>query len=329
MPTCIYCRTSDTGKFPREHVVPRSFGSFRGALTLRCVCGACNRSFGKHLETPFARESAESIARFWHGVRDEESATRTSQAAARVNDSGPRQGAKVLLRPNARKNGIDLQYVPQVAFRKNEAEEWRWYTPEELNSQVIQALDAGWELKYFVSSPVEEQRLRSRLQELGLPATKPVRRQVFPPEPEIKTHVKCIFDLNMARCVAKIAFNYFAYVLEQNYQLLLRDEFDPIRRFVTDGTHPQYSIVQFSGKPALDRPTNEGAFVVGHALGVDWVADGSIVCELSLFNAMAYRVVICNAYRGLWFPLGNAHTFDFRSKKAANIPLSVFVGSLS
>jgi hypothetical protein len=245
MPTCIYCRASNARKFPREHVVPKSFGSFRGALTLGCVCGACNRSFGKQLDTPFARESAESIARFWHGVRDEESATRTSQATARVNDSGPRQGAKVLLRPNARKNGIDLQYVPQVAFRKNEAEEWRWYTSDEVSADIIQTLEAGSELKYFVSSPSEEQQLRSRLQELGLPATKPVRRQVFPPEAEIKTHVKCIFDLNMARCVAKIAFNYFAYVLEENCPLLLREEFDAIRKFVTDGTHPQYSIVSF------------------------------------------------------------------------------------
>jgi len=329
MPICIYCRSREDGKFPREHVVPRSFGSFRDALTLACVCGVCNRSFGRELETPFARESAESIARFWHGVRDQESAMRTSQATARVNDAGLRQGAKVLLRPNASRNGIDLEYVAQVAFRKNSSEEWKWYTPEELDRDVIRQLEAGSELKYFVRSRAEEEQLRLRLQELGLPPTKSVRRQVFPPEAEIKTHVKCIFDLRMARCVAKIAFNYLAYALEENSQLLLRKEFNPIRDFVHTGAQPLHSVVQFSSHPALDRPKNEGAFVVGHMLGIDWAPNGSIVCELSLFNAMAYRVVICNRYGGLWFPLGIAHAFDFRTKKVSKVPLSVFVATKS
>jgi len=282
------------------------------------------------LETQFARESAESIARFWHGIRNEESAARTCQATARVNDSGPRHGAKVLLRPNAGKNGIDLQYVPQVAFRKNEAEGWRWYTVEELNSDIIRTLEAGSELKYFVTSPAEEEKLRSRIRELGLTATKPVRRDVFPPEPEVKTHVKCIFDLNMARCETKIAFNYFAYVLQENTRLLLRHEFDAIRKFVRDGCHPEeHSIVYFSGKPALDRPVNERAFVVGHVVAVGWDLDGSISCGLSLFNAMSYRVVICNRYPDMWFPLRSAHSFDFRTKKAAKMPLSVLAGSIT
>jgi hypothetical protein len=217
MATCMYCRVTRPGKFPREHVIPESFGSFRGGLTLGCVCGECNRYFGKNLETQVARESAESVTRFWQGLRDEESAARTSQATARVNDSGPRHGARVLLQPNARKDGIDLQYLPQVAFRKNEAEEWRWYLPEELNEDVMRTLEAGSELKYFVSTAAEEEQLRSRLRELGLTATEPIRRDVFPPEPEIKTRVKCIFDFNMARCVAKMAFNYFAYILEENH----------------------------------------------------------------------------------------------------------------
>src|SRR5712692_8469180 len=77
MPTCLYCRFTGKGKFPKEHVIPQSFGSFQHNLTLGCVCDDCNNYFGKHLELEFARESAESIARFRHGLRDYESAARS------------------------------------------------------------------------------------------------------------------------------------------------------------------------------------------------------------------------------------------------------------
>jgi len=44
------------------------------------------------------------------------------------------------------------------------------------------------------------------------------------------------FDTIIRRCVAKIAFNYLAYVLSKNVQLLLREDFDAVRDFVRRGT---------------------------------------------------------------------------------------------
>jgi hypothetical protein len=34
------------------------------------------------------------------------------------------------------------------------------------------------------------------------------------------------------------------------------------------------------------------------------------------------------SYARLWFPLGIAHTLDFRTKKVSKIPLSVFVATM-
>lgn len=305
-------------------MIPQSFGSFRHGLTLGCVCGDCNDYFSKHLELQFARESAESIARFRHGLRDYESAARTSRITARVNVPGPMFGAKVLLRPNATKNGIEIIYLPQVGFKNKNAEQWKWYTAEDLNSDIVQALEPGSEVKYFVTSSAEEERLRSRLRELGLVRTKPIRRDQFPPQPAVKTRVTCTFNSNMARCVAKIAFNYLAYVLEENTRLLLRVDFDAVRNHVRQGSNSEQPLVYFSGKPRLEEDNRERSFVDGHILAVGWdTTNENIVCGLGLFNAMTYQVVLCRRYSGLWLPLESAHCFDFRTNEAKKIPVSL------
>jgi len=324
MPTCVYCRIAYQDRFPREHVIPVSFGSFEDGLTLGCVCGDCNNYFSKHLELQFARESAESVARLRHDLRDNESAARTRRLTARVNVPGPILGAKVLLYPNATKDGIEIIYMPQVAFKNNNEEEWKWYTFEDLNSDLVRSLEPGSEVKYFITSSTEEEWLRSRLQELGLGNTKSIKRYQIPPQPNLKTSVTSIFDFNMARCVVKIAFNYLAYVLEENTHLLLRDDFDVVRNHVRQGLNSQQPLLRFSSAPRLEEDNVNRSFVDGHILAVDWdAAKGSIVCGLSFFNVMTYQVVLCPSYSGLWFPLQSAHCFDLQTKKARKIAVSL------
>ena len=324
MPQCIYCRCTRRDPFSREHVIPQSLGSFRGGLTLGCVCDECNHYFGKHLELEFARESAESVARYLHGLRDVESASRTRRMTARINVPGLLFGAKVLLRPNASRNGIDIVYLPQVAFKNKDAEDWKWYTVEELNSDVLRALEPGSVMKLMVTSPAEEEKIRSQLRELGLGPTKAISRDQVPPRPDVKTRVKCDFDFNMSRCVAKIAFNYFAHVLGENTRLLLRREFDAVRRYVRYGSNPEQPIVYFSEKARFEQDSTTPSFVDGHILAVGWDnTNENIGCALSLFNTMTYRVVLCRKYEGLWFPLHSAHSFDFETAGVKSIPLNL------
>lgn len=324
MSTCVYCRGSRPGRFPREHVVPKSFGSFRHNLTLGCVCGDCNLYFSKQLELQFARESAESIVRFQHGLRDEVAGNPNSRLTARVNVPGPMFGAKVLLYPNATRNGIEIVYAPQVAFQTKNSEEWKWYAEEDLNSEVLRTLEQGSQVKYLFTSPAEEERLRSRLSELGLPSGKPVRRDAISPQPELRTRVRCHFDSNIARCVAKIAFNYLAYVLGEDLRLLLRGEFDGVRNYVRLGSNPEKPVVYFSESPKLEKKEREGSLVDGHILTVGWDATNeNLVCGLSLFNAMTYRVLLCHKYGGVWFSLNSTHLFDFQTNEAKKSPLSL------
>jgi len=326
VPTCIYCRHASSEPYPAEHVIPRSFGLFRNGLTLHCVCGDCNQFFGDELELHFARETGESVVRFHYGLRDGIAAYPGSRLTATVKVPGPIFGAKVLLAPNAKAKGMEIIYLPQVGFADENSEEWIWYLPEELSSEIIRALMPGSRVQYFYTSSTEEQQLRARLRELGFTAaTKQISRAAILPQPEMTARVTYLFDTIIRRCVAKIAFNYLAYVLSEDVRLLLREDFDAVRGFVRYGTLAEHTIVSAIGSPRLKEESRKGSLVDGHMVGVGWSADENILCNLSIFNAMTYQVTLCRQYQGPWFALGSMHAFDLTTKEAKKLPAHLWI----
>jgi SAM-dependent methyltransferase len=238
-----------------------------------------------------------------------------------VKAPGPIFGAKVLLAPNAKANGMDIIYLPQVSFADENSEEWIWYVPEELTPEIIRALRPGSRVQYFYASPAELEQLRARLRELGFTAlTKFIRKDTIPPQPEMTARVTYPFDTVIRRCVAKIAFNYLAHVVSEDVRLLLQEGFDAVRDFVRHGTLAEHTIVAAIGDPRLTEESRKGSFVDGHMLGVGWSNDDSILCNLSIFNAMTYQVALCRRYQGLWFALSSVHSFDLATKEARKLP---------
>jgi hypothetical protein len=326
VPTCIYCRCSSHEPFPAEHVIPRSFGLFRNGLTLHCVCGDCNQYFGHHLELHFGRETGEAVVRFQYGLRDSVAGSQRSRLTARIKVPGPAFGAKVLLAPNALTNGMEIIYMPQVAFANENSEEWEWYVLEELGPEILPRLGPNAKVKYFFTSSAEETQLRARLRELGFTApTKHISKDRILPQPEMTARVTYAFDPIIRRCIAKIAFNYLAYALSEDMRLLLRDDFDPVRTFIRDGIIPQNEIVVVIGGPRLTEESRQGSLVDGHMLGVGWSVGQNVLCNLSIFNAMTYQVALCRKYRGLWFALNSMHSFDLSTKEARKLPGDLLV----
>ncbi len=326
MPTCIYCRHSSQEPFPAEHVIPQSFGRFRNGLTLHCVCGDCNQFFGHHLELLFGRETGESVVRFQYGLRDSVAGSRRSRLTARIKVPGPALGAKVLLAPNPLTNGMEIIYLPQVAFAQENSEEWEWYVLGELGQESLPRLGPNAKVKYFFTSPGEETQLRARLRELGFTApTKHISKDRILPQPEMAARITYTFDPIIRRCIAKIAFNYLAYALSENLRLLLREEFDPIRTFIRDGVIPENEIVVVIGSPRLTDERRQGSLVDGHLIGVGWSVNENILCNLSIFNAMTYQVALCRKYQGLWFVLSSMHSFDLTTMEARKLPGDVLV----
>ena len=159
---------------------------------------------------------------------------------------------------------IEITYLPQVAFQGKDSECWQWYLEEDLEPKILQTLGPGAGVKYFVTSQAELARPRSRLQGFGLPATTVVRHDRFQPGTRLTARVTAQFYSNLARCVAKIAFNYLAYATGEDTACLLRRDFDVIRNFVRQG------FVYFSSNPRLDLEDRKGSFVHGHILVVGW-----------------------------------------------------------
>ncbi len=319
MPTCIYCRSTSSEPSPAEHVIPGSFGLFRNGLTLRCVCFDCNQFFANHLELHFARETGESVVRYQYGLRDKVAGHPGRRLTVTVKAPGPIFGAKVLLAPNAQTNGTDIIYLPQVSFADENSEEWIWYVPEELTPEIIHALRPGSRVQYFYTSPAELEQLRARLRELGFPATRHIRKDTIPPQPKMNARVTYLFDIIIQRCVAKIAFNYLAYVLKEDTRLLLREDFDAVRNFVRHGTLAEHTIVAPIGSPRLTQESRKDSLIDGHKLEVGRSKDESILCNLSVFDAMTYQVALCRNCQGPWFALSSVHSFDLRTKEAKKL----------
>jgi hypothetical protein len=55
------------------------------------------------------------------------------------------------------------------------------------------------------------------------------------------------------------------------------------------------------------------------AVEVGWSKNESILCNLSIFNAMTYQVALCRNYQGLWFGLNSVHSFDLKTKEAKKL----------
>jgi len=300
-------------------VIPSSFGRFRDGLTLHCVCGDCNQIFANDLELHFARETGEGIVRYQYGLRQKQSAYPRSRLTATVKAPGPIFGAKVSFAPDANANGMQIIYLPQVSFAEEYSEEWVWYLPEDLTPEIIHALKPRSRVQYFYTSSAEEEQLRTRLREFGFPATQHIRRDIILPQPEMNTRVTYVFDTIIRRCVAKIAFNYLAHVLKEDTRLLLGEDFDAVRNFVRQGTLAEHTIVAAIGTPRLTKEGRQGSLVDGHMLEVGWSKDKSILCNLSIFDAMTYQVALCRNYQGSWFALNSVHSFDLVTKTAKKL----------
>jgi len=229
-------------------------------------------------------------------------------------------GATVLLGPSASAAGMEIIYLPQVAFANKGSEEWEWYLPEELTSEIVGKFSPGSRVKYFLTSPEQEQQLRGRLRELGFGATKYLGKDTIPPQPEMTARVTYVFDEIIRRCIAKIAFNYLAYALLEDARLLLRDDFDPVRRYVREGEIPETQFVSVLGNPRLTRESRDDSLVDGHLMAVGWNMNENIFCNLSIFNAMTYQVTLCRKYRGLWFSLSSMHSFDLSTRETKKFP---------
>jgi HNH endonuclease len=319
MPICIYCRTRADGPFPKEHVVPQAFGRFLDNLTLQCVCGVCNSFFDRELEVFLTRDSVEALLRVRYGLKTKSGRRKlgTSRLTIRVISPGDWYGARIRTERNAEGTEIKGEPLPQVGFRKFGETERKWFLEDELeNKRAWERYRTDAETHIVGQPDAAVQRLVEKLLKFGI-----VFKKRGTPEKHggpVQVFAESILDDIIFRGVAKIAFNFLAYI--RNVDFVLRPDFDEIRSYIRFGVKPLHPIVLVTTTPILQGDDSLYRQTNGHLVVVGWdMLNEGVVCLLSLFNHLTYHVVLCRNYSGVWHPIDAGRHFDLRTRTISEV----------
>ena len=161
-------------------------------------------------------------------------------------------------------------------------------------------------------------RIRARLAELSITFRQEGRtdQPVADAEGRIAFGAEFTIDHIIQRGVAKIAFNYLAYVHGPDFAL--RSDFDAIRRFIRFNEKLSWQLSGPTGEPILLGDTRDLRQTNGHLIVIQWdKARVGIVSQISLFNEITHRVRLCARFSDLWFPLPSGHVFDIETRTIA------------
>ena len=124
------------------------------------------------------------------------------------------------------------------------------------------------------------------------------------------------FNPVIRRCLAKIAFNYLAFVAGDEF--VLQSQFDSVRSFIRYGTEATDGIVYFRSRPILAQEILTGTRITnGHIITVEGKPSECVQSQLSLFNSFRYRIVLAPSHSGIYFAKG--HHFDLASRGVSEL----------
>ena len=240
----------------------------------------------------------------------------------KVGQPGPWFGATVVLEPDRTGEGIEPVLVPQIALRWKAEPEWVWILEKDLNESSMapyrKPQPGTLDIRILAPLASDQERLIEKLKGFGVNFLKQgVLEQPSPDaDGKVRLEIAAQVDDTIFRAIAKIAFNYTAWV--HGAAFVLNSDFDGIRNYIRYGTQPWWApaVRPFRGPILTDdmphfRQTN------GHLVTVDWNASTrGILAQVSLFNSITYYVGLCANYSGLWVSsLRSGHHFDIESRE--------------
>jgi len=296
------------------------FGSYEpDNLLLHDVCSSCNNSFSK-LEQMLGRDTPEAIQRIIHGLKPFTAANQLENRRLTyfVDRPGPWCGARVYL---AGDHELYPVFLPQAAFQFSEEAPWHWILEEEISSEAVaRYLGPRYRVKVTGDSDEQIERVRGKLEALGV-----IFKDTGPLEVptgddgKLELGIQSIVDDVILRAIAKIAFNYLAYVAGAEF--VLHEDFNAIRSYVVAGEQPaRWLPVAILTKKILVGDTSRWRKTIGHILTLSWSEDNSSpVAQVSFFNGLTYRVTLTWNYHGIWIPLVRGHLFEHQTQRILSI----------
>lgn len=243
---CIYCCTTDKEQFKgREHVIPRSFGTFGSKTpTLHNVCDECNSSFKHELDQALARDTLEGVTRYKKGIlSSERQFPKTLRfALGEIEDAGDYAGA--ILGGYDPTTGKLLPIVAQFWIRNIQTDEWERYTLDEIKNIKITdekygpSTPGSRQMRVMGPSQEEYEAVKAELKKHNIPYRE---KEMIGPPPflndvngegkiEIKGTITGTIDKPKKRALVKTLFNFAAYYIGEDE--VLKQEWDRARNFV-------------------------------------------------------------------------------------------------
>jgi hypothetical protein len=330
---CIYCKRQDVA-FNREHCIPKAFGTYGGQTVVlrQHVCVACNSSLSRELDEILARDSFEGLlrAKLLRPKRKRRDRYRSQLTELRYEDDerfGPIRGARLIMDWNTRCPKL----LPQIVVRL-ETGQLQSYVQKELAAVPDGAFQnvAPGSIS-ALSEPEDSQILASMIEQAqskGANFTKPPEYVALPPtatQPHGKFEIQGVINDRVWRAIARIAFNYLAWV--QGIHYVLDDRFDPIRNFIVK-PHPTRALVKMRREPILADESYRWRSFQGHLILVE-TNQRMLIGRVSLFNSITYEVLLCPDI-GLYHRLSAGHAFDpitERMTKLTAVPKRITVSS--
>jgi hypothetical protein len=321
--TCIYCsKEHPASTFNVEHVIPRAFGTFQQNLTLDCVCQECNSYFGRTIEFAYTRDSVEAFLRLFHGTKPATEASDLPIQRLSVVLSGDSDWHACHIELKAEDGQCVIDLVPQVRFARRRGSGWIFVAEEELTDldrPLPSDIDPSQEIRLISRSREMDQRLITALQQRGIHFQARAESGAPPSVDGLAPiEVAMHFDAVILRCVAKISFNYIAYVAGADFAK--GRDFDVVRAFIREGQSAGYPLVVRRARPILADDTPTIRQTNGHLLTVSWTRDlRHLVGQVSLFNGPTYSVSLARDYSGVWLPLRIGHHFDLETRQITHL----------
>ncbi len=306
MAQCIYCLKNDaeTTFNSREHVIPKNLGRFDSSPTIsgNIVCDSCNSKFGV-LETIFTEDTYEGVYGQRLSVMGRGSVTARNNLHKIDRTSGFGEGFFTEMFPFLEfKDGKVVPVMKdQIKFKLKKGAGYRIFFPEALKAvprgtKRFRKLVADLrklnqkDISIFVETKEKLKDAIKLLHSYGIKyKEKKSHHKQFKPGDKIfiEEHYENTITIDMARILAKIAFNYFAYCAIQDGRedILFSPNFERTRTFIYNGTGANVKdiVPSISEDPILKEEIDEGKRLLAHF--VNFLPDNSrVVIRMTFYG---------------------------------------------
>lgn len=333
MPKCIYClKNKASSEFNKDHVMPDSFGSFLKTFTLvETVCKECNSYFGDTLELFLGRDTYEGLLRYEKNIKAPKDFKKFNNQRLRFRlfADSDFDGLIMELKYSEEQQKIVAIKAKQVGFKHKGTGKYKFFTFEEIRPRQ-ELEEEGFIIKgediikiYNRSDKKERAEIEEVLHnnDIGTINNKDVLLELDIDGENIDIEIEGTIDSIIYRGIAKIAFNYLAYIRGKDYAL--SDNFNGIRNYIRFGHDNGIKYVFPQNEPFLYDEKNLGVQLTdGHMITLGWhnhPLKKVILSGVTLFNWVQYKVVLCHWYNGIYYDISAGHHFNIESKVISNM----------